>query len=112
MWEHRKLPANASRTESAEWLHETCLRGLRSIAVALDRRGTAAGPGDWAVSNHLSYLDILCYSAAMPCVFVSKAEVEQWPIFGRYTRWSGSVFVKRHDRADAARANVSVRESR
>ncbi len=60
------------------------------------------------VSNHLSYLDILVYSAALPCVFVSKAEVAYWPVFGRYARWAGSVFVHRHDRADAARANVSV----
>ena len=60
------------------------------------------------VSNHLSYLDILAYAAALPCVFVSKAEVERWPVFGRYTRWSGSVFVHRHDRADAARANAAV----
>jgi len=63
------------------------------------------------VSNHLSYLDILAFSAALPCVFVSKAEVQRWPIFGRYARWAGTVFVRRRDRADAARANVSVTES-
>ena len=66
--------------------------------------------GGLIVSNHLSYLDILAFSAALPCVFISKAEVESWPIFGRYTRWSGSVFVRRHDRTDAARANLSVGE--
>ena len=63
------------------------------------------------VSNHLSYLDILVFSAALPCVFVSKAEVERWVIIGRYARWAGTVFVRRHDRPDAARANVSVAES-
>jgi 1-acyl-sn-glycerol-3-phosphate acyltransferase len=63
------------------------------------------------VSNHLSYLDILVMSAAVPCVFVSKAEVEQWPIFGRYARWAGGVFVRRHDQEDAARANASVAEA-
>jgi 1-acyl-sn-glycerol-3-phosphate acyltransferase len=82
---------------------------LRSIDVELSVEGAPPQRG-LIVSNHLSYLDILCYSAATPCVFVSKAEVEQWPIFGRYTRWSGSVFVRRHDRGDAARANVSVGE--
>jgi 1-acyl-sn-glycerol-3-phosphate acyltransferase len=80
---------------------------LRSIDVVLSVEGNLPN-GGLLVSNHLSYLDILAYSAALPCVFVSKAEVEQWPIFGRYTRWSGSVFVRRHDRADAARANASV----
>lgn len=110
LWRHRLLSPNASRRHAAEWLHETCIRGLQAIHVQLELHGTPPAQG-LIVSNHLSYLDILCYSAAVPCVFVSKAEVEQWPIFGRYARWSGSVFVRRHDRGDAARANVNVAES-
>jgi 1-acyl-sn-glycerol-3-phosphate acyltransferase len=110
LWEHRKLRRDASRTECAEWLHQSCARGLSAINVHLSSTGALPSRG-LIVSNHLSYLDILVMSAAVPCVFVSKAEVEQWPIFGRYARWAGSVFVRRHDRADAARANLSVAES-
>jgi 1-acyl-sn-glycerol-3-phosphate acyltransferase len=109
LWRHRYLPDNPSRMECAEWLQETCARGLRSIDVQVSIEGQPPERG-LVVSNHLSYLDILSYSAAFPCVFVSKADVEEWPIFGRYTRWSGSVFVRRHDRGDAARANTSVGE--
>ncbi len=107
LWRHRRLPPQPSRAQCAEWLHETCARGLQAIDVKLLITGEPPHAG-LAVSNHLSYLDILAYSAAMPCVFVSKAEVEHWPVFGRYARWAGSVFVRRHDRADAARANESV----
>jgi 1-acyl-sn-glycerol-3-phosphate acyltransferase len=110
LWRHRLLPANASRKECAEWLSETCTRGLAAIHADLQVQGTPPTRG-MIVSNHLSYLDILCYSAATPCVFVSKAEVEAWPIFGTYARWSGSVFVRRHDRGDAARANADIGES-
>lgn len=110
LWRHRRLPDNASRRQAAEWLHETCVRGLQAIHLQLRISGKPPTQG-LIVSNHLSYLDILCYSAALPCVFVSKAEVERWPIFGRYARWSGSVFVRRHDRGDAARANLNVAES-
>jgi lyso-ornithine lipid O-acyltransferase len=110
LWEHRKLPPSASRAECAQWLHESCARGLAAINVQLVTTGQLPSRG-LIVSNHLSYLDILVFSAAVPCVFVSKAEVERWPIFGRYARWAGTVFVRRHDRADAARANVSVAES-
>lgn len=110
LWRHRTLPANPSRKQCAEWLHETCIRGLQAIHVQREVQGTPPTRG-LIVSNHLSYLDILCYSAAVPCVFVSKADVEEWPIFGRYARWSGSVFVRRHDRGDAARANAKVSES-
>jgi lyso-ornithine lipid O-acyltransferase len=110
LWMHRKLPDNPTRLQSAEWLHEVCIGGLDAIQLQRTVQGTPPARG-LIVSNHLTYLDILCYSAAVPCVFVSKAEVEQWPIFGRYARWSGSVFVRRHDRGDAARANASVSES-
>jgi lyso-ornithine lipid O-acyltransferase len=110
LWRHRELPRDASRADCAEWLHESCARGLAAIDL---QRFTAGEPPAHGliVSNHLSYLDILAFSAAVPCVFVSKAQVERWPIFGRYARWAGTVFVRRHDRADAARANVSVAES-
>jgi lyso-ornithine lipid O-acyltransferase len=110
LWMRRKLPAQPTRLQSAEWLHEVCIGGLDAIHLQRTVQGTPPAHG-LIVSNHLSYLDILCYSAAVPCVFVSKAEVERWPIFGAYARWSGSVFVRRHDRGDAARANASVSES-
>jgi lyso-ornithine lipid O-acyltransferase len=107
LWRHRYLPRNASRAECAEWLHETCARATRAMNLQLEIVGQAPTHG-LVVSNHLSYLDIAVYSSALPCVFVSKAEVEDWPVLGRYARWAGSVFVQRHDRADAARANVRV----
>ena len=81
LWMHRKLPANPTRLQSAEWLHRVCIRGLEAIHLQRNVHGTPPTHG-LIVSNHLTYLDILCYSAAVPCVFVSKAEVEQWPIFG------------------------------
>ncbi|HSY11635.1 MAG TPA: lysophospholipid acyltransferase family protein [Verrucomicrobiae bacterium] len=110
LWRHRRLPDSASRADCARWLHQVCISGLAAMHAQLSVTGTPPTHG-LIVSNHLSYLDILCYSAAVPCVFVSKAEVEQWPIFGKYARWSGSVFVHRHDRGDAARANLLVGES-
>ncbi len=110
LWEHRKLPSHASRAQCATWLNESCARGLRAIHVELSATGQFPSKG-LIVSNHLSYLDILALSAAVPCVFVSKSEVKQWAIIGRYARWAGTVFVVRHDRADAARANGAVAES-
>lgn len=107
LWRHRHLPRNASRAECAEWLHRTCARAMRALDMQMHIEGPLPTRG-LIVSNHLSYLDIMVFSSALPCVFVSKAEVEAWPIFGRYARWAGSVFVQRHDRADAARANLSI----
>jgi 1-acyl-sn-glycerol-3-phosphate acyltransferase len=55
------------------------------------------------VSNHLSYLDILCYSSIAPCVFVSKSEVRQWPVFGRLATNGGTIYVNRKSKSDAHR---------
>ncbi len=110
LWKHGKLPRNATLAECATWLHLSCIRGLAALNVEVSVTSQLPS-GGLIVSNHLSYLDILVLSAAVPCVFVSKAEVEGWPIFGRYARWAGTLFVRRHDRADAARANVRVTES-
>jgi 1-acyl-sn-glycerol-3-phosphate acyltransferase len=96
--------------QCAQWLHESCAGSLHALNVQIAIEGQLPG-GGLIVSNHLSYLDIPVLSATLPCVFVSKADVEHWPIFGRYARWAGSVFVKRHDRADAARANASIRKA-
>lgn len=100
LWERRKLRRDASRAECAHWLHESCIRGVAALNLQISAAGQFPS-GGMIVSNHLSYLDILAFSAALPCVFVSKAEVQRWPIFGRYARWAGTVFVRRHDRADA-----------
>ena len=110
LWHHRTVRRQASRAEAAEWLHATCARSLRIIGVDVEVAGTPPRLG-LLVSNHCSYLDIPALSSALSCVFVSKAEVEQWPIFGRYARWAGCVFVRRHDRSDAARANLSITDA-
>ena len=47
------------------------------------------------VSNHLSYLDILLYSAVRPFVMVAKSEVRGWPLFGWLTSRAGTVYVTR-----------------
>ncbi|MEY4615704.1 MAG: hypothetical protein RJB66_664 [Pseudomonadota bacterium] len=48
------------------------------------------------VSNHISYIDIpLILSHHGECVFVSKSEVADWPVFGAAARKGETVFVKR-----------------
>ena len=47
------------------------------------------------VSNHLSYLDILLYSAVQPFVMVAKNEVRGWPLLGWLTAQAGTVYVQR-----------------
>jgi lyso-ornithine lipid O-acyltransferase len=84
----------------AVWLQKTSIRVLRSLGIGLCVEGQPPSKG-LVVSNHLSYLDIVILSAAMPCFFVSKTEVDSWPFFGRAARSGGTLFIDRSSRASA-----------
>lgn len=50
--------------------------------------------GLW-VSNHISWLDIPVVGSVAPVFFLSKAEIGEWPIFGRLAKAGGTLFIKR-----------------
>jgi 1-acyl-sn-glycerol-3-phosphate acyltransferase len=91
-----------TRVEQAEWLHHSCRRCLAALDITVSLQGTVPQEG-LIVSNHLSYLDILCYSSVAPCIFVSKSDVRQWPVFGRLATNGGTIYVDRESKADARR---------
>lgn len=103
--------------ERAAWLHRWCKTCLRRLGVECDCNGVPPR-NTLLVANHLSYLDVLVFSAITPCIFVAKKEVVGWPVFGSMARLSGTIFVDRRRRADvhrvaeqmaeAARAGVTV----
>jgi 1-acyl-sn-glycerol-3-phosphate acyltransferase len=80
--------------DRAEWLHEACVIIVRRLSMGVSVSGSMPTRG-LIVSNHLSHLDILLYAAALPCVFVSKSEVLDWPMFGILARCGGTIFVER-----------------
>ncbi|HNJ86159.1 MAG TPA: lysophospholipid acyltransferase family protein, partial [Agitococcus sp.] len=47
------------------------------------------------VSNHISWLDIPVIGAHFPVHFLSKAEVEAWPVVGRLAKAGGTLYIKR-----------------
>jgi 1-acyl-sn-glycerol-3-phosphate acyltransferase len=95
-----RLGAPPELWRRGQWLHESCALILGRLGMRLESRGTRPARG-LVCSNHLSYLDILVYAAAMPCVFVAKREIERWPLFGRLARNGGTLFVDRQSRASA-----------
>lgn len=94
-----------SRITRAFWLHRWSRVLLRRWGISIESSGTMPVSGLIA-SNHLSYLDVLAFSALGPCILVSKAEVRGWPLFGSFARLAGTIFVDRK-RARSARASNS-----
>jgi lyso-ornithine lipid O-acyltransferase len=102
-----RLHPHGTAADRAAWMHRwstVCLRRLRI-------RSSVAGPlptSGMVVSNHLSYVDIMVYGAAMPCVFVSKSEVKSWPVFGWLATLAGTIYVDRNRRSDTFNANEDI----
>jgi 1-acyl-sn-glycerol-3-phosphate acyltransferase len=71
-------------------------KGLcRIFGVRVRVAGSPPAPPFLLVSNHLSYLDILVLGTKLPCVFVAKAEIDGWPIFGAICRSVNTIFIDR-----------------
>jgi len=79
-------------------LHTWSARMLRRLNVSLSVEGTPPTQG-LIVSNHLSYLDILVFSAAAPCAFVAKREVRSWPGVGWIATLAGCIYIDRSRRS-------------
>lgn len=55
---------------------------------------TGPGPVLYLV-NHVSYFDIPAFGSLVDATFVAKAEVAGWPLFGQFSRLTGTVFIPR-----------------
>jgi 1-acyl-sn-glycerol-3-phosphate acyltransferase len=103
-----KLRGEASSfTARAGWLQFWSGRLLRILRVDVEWEGTPPARG-LMVSNHLSYVDVLVYGSIQRFVFLSKAEVENWPVVGALTRCAGTLYIVRQNRSDVARMAAAM----
>ena len=47
------------------------------------------------VSNHISWLDIFLINSIIPISFLSKGDVESWPLIGKLTKCADTIYIKR-----------------
>lgn len=86
--------------QRAVWLQQAARIILKCLGIRSQVEGQPPACG-LVVSNHLSYLDIIIISAAMPCFFVAKMEIDRWPFFGKAARTGGTIFLDRSSLASA-----------
>ncbi|CAM3088090.1 1-acyl-sn-glycerol-3-phosphate acyltransferase [Paracoccus nototheniae] len=93
-------------------VQRVCHLVLLCLGIGWRREGRPLhGPGA-VVANHSSWLDILVLNAALPVIFVSKAEVARWPGINILTRVTDTHFVARDPklaRAQAAEFTARIR---
>jgi len=95
------------RRARCEWNSRWSRRLLRCIHLHAEYSGEPPRAG-LLVSNHMGYLDIIVLSARQPAVFVSRADVRGWPVFGFLTQLAGTLFIRRERRGDVAPLNEQM----
>ena len=96
----RRVRGPLTDQERVLWVQQTCKAIMAGAGIRYQIEGQPPTHG-LVVANHLSYLDVLILSAAMPCFFVAKMEIGGWPIFGKAARVGGTIFIDRSSLASA-----------
>ena len=104
------VPEKSRRAARAAWLQRATLRHLKIFGFTSEITGTIPRTG-LLVSNHLSYLDILVLGSLTPAVFVSKADVRSWPVFGWLAALAGTVFIERERRLHVGAVNAQIQSA-
>ncbi len=77
---------------------------LRLMGVAIQVEGSVRPGGSLLVANHVSWLDITALHALAPQArFVSKADIQAWPLLSRLADAAGTLYLERERKRDALR---------
>lgn len=103
--------ADASKRRS--WVGWWAAKLLRILHVQPRLEGTPPEParGAMIAANHVSWLDIFVVSSVRPTRFVAKSEIRDWPLAGWMADRTGTIFLRRGHRRDAARINQKVHDA-
>ena len=68
---------------------------LLQIELAPPGAGVVEIRSGLLVANHVSFVDIFAINALLPCGFVAKSDVADWPLIGWLSRRNDTVFIER-----------------
>lgn len=102
------LSAAGRRLRIAWWAGKT----LRLLGLRLEVEGAFRPGAKLLVANHVSWLDIMAIHAVCPeARFVSKADVQHWPLVNRLVAGAGTLYIERERRRDAVRVVHQMAEA-
>ena len=94
------------RTLMRQW----CRWGCVALGVRVTTRGALPKDAQYLVANHLGYLDILVLGSQANAAFVSRADVEHWPVIGWLAKQFDTVFLERSKKRDLPTVNAGLKE--
>ncbi|MDP1651040.1 MAG: lysophospholipid acyltransferase family protein [Rubrivivax sp.] len=102
------LDSAGRRARIAWWAAKT----LRVLGLRLQVQGTLRPGAKLLVANHISWLDIMAIHAVCPeARFVSKADVQRWPLLNRLVAGAGTLYIERERTRDAVRVVHQMAEA-
>lgn len=81
---------------------------VTSLNIRLDVIGDPIDQGNLFVSNHVSWADTVVLNHAAPMSFISRHDVEEWPLIGTFTQRMGSFYVDRDNKFHAYRSLPNI----
>ncbi len=99
--------AKNKRLARAAWLSRAARRHLKLFGCTPEVIGKIPTRG-LLVSNHMGYPDILVLATITPSIFVSMAEVQNWPVFGRLAKMGSTIFIERERRTQVGPVNREI----
>jgi len=107
-WRFPRLSPDEQQARVQAW----SLGLLACAGITLQLRGQPARSGPvLLVANHHSWLDIPVLHAARYCRFISKSDLQDWPIVGTLATAAGTLYIRRESRRDALRMVTSMRDA-
>lgn len=107
-WRFPRLSSDQQQARVQAW--SLGLLTCAGITLQLRGRPQRAGPV-LLVANHHSWLDIPVLHAARYCRFISKSDLQDWPIVGTLATAAGTLYIGRESRRDALRMVTSMRDA-
>lgn len=106
LWGHRLTKRwRADPTDAALGILQSWSRWARwGLRLRLRVVGTLPQERVAIIANHRSYLDILAVSSRLRATYLSRGDVETWPLIGPVLHEIDSVFVDRRELSGRARA--------
>jgi 1-acyl-sn-glycerol-3-phosphate acyltransferase len=103
-----------SRERRRTWrrvlMRRWCKLGCAALGVRVTVRGSLPKDAQYLVANHLGYLDILVLGGQANAAFVSRADVEHWPVIGWLAKQFDTVFLERSKKRDLPTVNADLKE--
>ena len=103
-----RLNVAGRRERIAWWSAKT----LRLLGLRLEVQGAFRPGAKLLVANHVSWIDIMAIHAVCPeARFVSKADVQHWPLVNRLVAGGATLYIERERPRDAVRVVHQMAEA-